>query len=194
MSGPTAGFARLLEVFSALDIAYMVGGSIAACVHGIPRSTNDVDLIAAVSSRHVTPLVAALKEEFYVDPPEAIHQALSAGRMFNLIHFGSSYKFDIYPLPPEPYHQAAFARRRTEEYRFDEQVGLTFFVASPEDTILAKLVWYRLSNAILERQWSDVLDVVRVQRGRLDLAYLRHWAGPLQVEDLLEEALAAGCP
>ena len=188
MTAPARGFKRLLEVLNRLEIPYMIAGSLASCVHGIPRSTRDVDLVAAIRFEHVTPLAAELGQEFYADP-EMIGQALRSGRMFNLIHHDSGFKFDFYPLSSEPYHQAEFARRKMEEFSFDGQETLHFYVASPEDAILAKLLRRRAGNQVSERQWSDVLDVVRVQRDRLDLAYLRHWAGPLRMEDLLEQAL-----
>lgn len=188
MTALARGFKRVLEVLNRLQIPYMIGGSLASCIHGIPRSTRDVDLVAAIKMEHVAPLAAELSGEFFADP-EMIREALWSGRMFNLIHHGSGFKFDIYPLSSEPYHQAEFARRKMEEYSLDGQETLKFYVASPEDTILSKLAWYRAGNQVSERQWSDVLDVVRVQHDRLDLTYLRKWAGPLRVEDLLEQAL-----
>lgn len=190
MTSPAAGFLRVLDVLRRLGIPYMVGGSLASSIHGIPRSTNDIDLVADLSLHHVTALVAEMRPEFYIDPPEAIQQALQARRMFNLIHLASSYKYDIYPLSPEPYHQAAFARRQEVESSLVGAEPVRFYVSSPEDTILAKLFWYRAGGDVSERQWSDVLDVIRIKRDLLDLTYLRHWVRHLQVEDLLEEALA----
>jgi len=189
VTSPAAGFLRVLDALRRLGIPYMVGGSLASSIHGIPRSTNDIDLVADLSLHHVAALVAEMRPEFYIDPPEAIHQALQAGRMFNLIHLASSYKYDIYPLSPEPYHQAAFARRHEVESSLVGAEPVRFYVSSPEDTILAKLSWYRAGGGVSERQWSDVLDVIRVKRDLLDLTYLRHWARHLQVDDLLEEAL-----
>lgn len=190
MTSPAAGFLRLLDVLDHLGIAYMVGGSLASSIHGIPRSTNDIDLVADLGPHHVAPLVAEARPQFYIDPPEAIQAALRSRRMFNLIHLASSYKYDIYPLSPQPYHQAAFARRRDVESSLAGAEPVRFYVSSAEDTILAKLTWYRAGGQVSERQWGDVLDVIRVKRDLLDLTYLRHWAPHLQVEDLLEEALA----
>ena len=68
-------FRRLLQVFQELDIPYMVGGSLASSVHGIPRSTNDVDLVAHITTSQIEPLVATLRPEFYTDPPEEIGRA-----------------------------------------------------------------------------------------------------------------------
>lgn len=56
--------------------------------------------------------------------------------------------------------------------------------------ILSKLEWYRMGEEISERQWFDVLSVLRIQQGRLDLEYMRQWAGRLGVSDLLERASA----
>jgi len=189
MTSPAAGFERLLEALNRLEIPYMVGGSLASSIHSIPRSTNDVDIIADLPPRYAGPLVELLQPDFYVDRPDAVEGALRAGRMFNLIHLASGYKFDIYPLPPDPYSHAAFARRLVQCYSFGGQT-LRFYVSSPEDVILAKLCWYRDGGRVSERQWSDVLDVSRIQKGLLDLTYLRRWAAALAVTDLLEEALA----
>jgi len=104
----------------------------------------------------------------------------------------SSFKFDIYPLSPEPYHQAAFRRRKLEEYSFGGSTPVQFYVSTPEDAILAKLLWRRASRHVLERQWSDVLDVVRVQGEKLDGGYLREWAARLGLGDLLAEAFRQG--
>lgn len=189
MTDPVDGFKRVLDALNRLNIPYMVGGSLASSIYGVARSTADVDLVADVRMEHVDPLSAELAGEFYAEA-EMMRQALRTGRVFNLIHFASSYKFDIYPVASEPYHQAAFARRRLKKYPLEGQ-ELTFYVASAEDTILAKLAWYRSGNEVSERQWSDVLDVVRVQWGRLELAYLREWASSLGVADLLEQALGS---
>ena len=62
-------------------------------------------------------------------------------------------------------------------------------VATPEETLLAKLEWYRNSGEVSERQWRDVLGIMMVQGNKLDLAYLRQWAKELKVSDLLERAL-----
>ena len=192
MNGAESGFERLLEILDSLSIPYMVGGSLAAAVHGIPRSTQDVDCVAAVKPEHAGSLVEKLKAEFYIDPPEALRQSIRAGRMFNLIHLATGFKFDIYPLPEDPYQQTAFSRRALAELGTGVTGAARFYVASAEDTMLAKLRWYRAGGEVSERQWSDVLDIVRVQRGLLDGGYLRKWAAALGVGDLLEKALEAG--
>jgi hypothetical protein len=78
MKGPESGFERLLEILDSLSIPYMVGGSLAASVHGIPRSTQDVGCVAAVKPEHAGSLVEKLKTEFYVDPRDALRLVLSS--------------------------------------------------------------------------------------------------------------------
>jgi len=61
---------------------------------------------------------------------------------------------------------------------------------SPEDIILLKLKWYSQAGSASERQWSDILGVLAVQRERLDLEYLAQWAIKLGFNDLLQKAMA----
>jgi hypothetical protein len=63
-------------------------------------------------------------------------------------------------------------------------------LSSAEDAVLAKLEWYRMGGEVSERQWNDLLGILKVQGTALDLPYVRHWAADLQVTDLLERALA----
>jgi len=189
LNPPDIGFRRLMEALERLGIPYLVGGSLASSIHGIVRATRDIDLVADLRASQIEPLVEALGADFYADPA-MIREALATGRAFNLIHYPSTYKFDVFPVLPDPYHQLQLQRRRMET---TAQFGgtLQLPVATPEDTILAKLAWYRSGGEVSERQWNDVRGVIAVQKGRLDLEYLRCWAGHLRVEDLLERALGA---
>ena len=184
---PLAAFQRLVEGLERLDIPFLVVGSLASSIHGIYRATADVDLVAVLDPKKVDPLVQELGGEFYADP-EMIREALRRNRPFNLIHYASSYKFDLFPLSPDPYRQTEFSRRRMEEWPgLAEHFSIP--VATAEDTILSKLVWYRSGGEVSENQWGDLRVVIEVKKGLLDLAYLRQWARHLGVEDLLERAL-----
>ncbi|HVH25755.1 MAG TPA: hypothetical protein VM818_03310 [Vicinamibacterales bacterium] len=82
------------------------------------------------------------------------------------------------------------AAERTRRYAIDETPDAPRFpIASAEDTVLAKLEWYRLGGETSERQWWDVVGILKVAEDA-DRAYLRHWAPSLEVADLLERALA----
>jgi hypothetical protein len=185
MPTPAEAFARLLEVLDKLEIPYAVGGSVASSAHGIPRTTMDVDLVADLRPDQVNEFAALLQPEFYADSL-MISDALARGRSFNLIHMTSSYKFDIFPLRKDQYSQVAFARRAFIEIRALGPETLECAVASPEDTILRKLEWYRAGGENSERQWNDLRGVLKVSGAQLDREYLRQWAQHLRVEDLLE--------
>ena len=91
------GFKRVLEVLDLLEIPYQVVGSLASSMHGIPRATMDVDLVADLHVDQIEEFTAELKADFYADA-EMIQEALARRRSFNLIHYASSFKFDIFPL------------------------------------------------------------------------------------------------
>ena len=97
------------------------------------------------------------------------------------------FKADIFILKGDSWSHEEMARARAEQFNATEDnVSLRF--ASPEDTLLHKLVWYKLGNQISDRQWNDVLDVLRIQGDALDDEYLDHWAPLLDVSGLLARA------
>ena len=189
MPSPDAAFRRLIGVLDSLRIPFFVGGSVASSTHGVARATMDVDLIAGVKPHHIARLVADLEKEFYADP-DMISQALSAGRAFNLVHYATSYKFDIFPLGTDPYQQAEFERRVPREISLIGDERFEVPLQSAEDTLLSKLAWYRAGGGVSERQWNDIRGIIEIQGDRLDRAYMHRWATHLNVADLLERALS----
>jgi hypothetical protein len=185
---PGGGLLRLLEVFDRLNIPYMIGGSGASSVHGLVRTTGDIDMVARIGSQDVQLLVTELRQDFYIEE-EQVRTALDHSRSFNVIHYRSSYKFDIFPLTADRYQQVQFGRRRRETSSVFTSEPLELAVASPEDVILSKLRWFHMGGEVSEQQWHDVLGVIAVQGDGLDLGYLREWAEYLGVPNLLEKAL-----
>ncbi|MDQ6675892.1 MAG: hypothetical protein M3Z09_01185, partial [Acidobacteriota bacterium] len=181
------GFARIAQVFGELKIPFYLGGSLASSVYGLARSTLDVDLIAAVRQEHAKPLSTLLSPDFYADE-QAILEAISRIRAFNLIHYSTGYKFDIFPLQTDVYHELEFNRRTRMNLSAVGLPGIESDVASPEGIVLEKLCWYRDGGKISERQWNDVLSVLQLQLERLDWEYLKRWAHFLNVADLLNLA------
>lgn len=188
MVSPSDGLVRLLSVLDRMEISYSIGGSVASSTHGLPRTTMDVDLVANLRPDQIDEFSAALQGEFYVDA-QTIRDAFARGRSFNLIHNASAYKFDIFPLREDVYSRTAFGRRRFTEVRALGPQPIECAVASPEDTMLRKLEWYRAGGETSERQWNDLRGILRVSGPVLDYAYLREWAKFLKVDDLLEELL-----
>jgi len=187
MASPSDALARLLSVLDRMEIPYLIGGSVASSAHGIPRTTMDVDLVADLQPEQVDEFVEFLQAEFYVDS-DAVREAIRRQRSFNLIHTSSVYKFDIFPLKQDDFSKASFGRRQFIDVRsFGSPIECA--VASPEDTILRKLEWYRSGGQTSERQWNDLRGIRDVSGKLLDYAYLRKWAKFLKVDDLLEELL-----
>lgn len=175
---------RVTSSFDALAVSYVVGGSVASSVHGIPRSTADADVVAALRMEHVAPLVASLAADFYVDA-DMIRDAIRRRFEFNVLHLATMFKVDVFV----PALDEVARRELSRGSRVDLGEGRSFVVASAEDTVVQKLRWYRLGGETSERQWTDALGVVRVRGAGLDRAYMRETARALDVEPLLERLL-----
>lgn len=174
------------QTLEQLGIDYAVGGSLASSLHGVMRSTLDVDIVADMKMEHIQPLVAALSKEFYADD-EMMRDAIEHRSSFNLIHYETAFKVDIFIRKLRAFDQMQLERRRTSVIATDPEQSV--YIVSPEDIILAKLEWYRMGGEVSDRQWRDILGVMKIRAGELDLAYLRQWANELKVSDLLERAL-----
>lgn len=174
---------RALE---ALGIPHAIVGSLASSLHGIPRSTNDADIVASMRPEQASPLAQALGEAFYVDA-EMIRDAVIHRSEFNVIHLGTMFKVDVFVPRADPISRAQIARAAAVSVA---DGGLTLTVASAEDTVAQKLLWYRRGGETSERQWLDTLGVLAVKAKSLDLDYLRQTTEALGVSDLLDRALA----
>jgi hypothetical protein len=186
LSEPILVVARLVQAFDTLGVAYVVGGSLASSVYGVPRATQDVDLVADLKASDTEKLERLLSGDFYVDA-DMIRDAIARRASFNVIHLATMFKADVFIMKPDAWSREEMSRARREHLDGpDGAVAIRF--ASPEDTLLHKLVWYRLGNEISDRQWSDILGVLRIQGDGIDTEYLERWAPQLGVTDLLVRA------
>lgn len=179
---------RVLRVLEGLGVEAWIGGSLASSIFGIPRATQDADIIANLSLEMARPLVERLGSEFYADE-ERIASGIDRRSSFNVIHLPTMFKVDIFLVGRDAWSESVVQRRRSVEV--DDQ-GTRVLVTSPEDIVLHKLVWYREGGHVSDRQWRDALGVLQVQGNRLDRAYLHEMAEELGVADLLEELLREG--
>lgn len=178
----------VVAVFERLGVPYVVVGSMASSAHGFPRTTNDADIVADLGSDHAADVVSALQPAFYVERA-GVERAVAQYRSFNAIHLASAFKVDVFVPPPDGFGRQQLARR-TRERLGPEPEARALYVATAEDVVLSKLEWYRASGEVSDRQWLDLLGVIKVQGEALDRTYLRTWAARLGLEGLLERALA----
>lgn len=176
----------ITRVFEELDIAYLIGGSMASIIHGKPRLTNDVDLVANIKEHQVSALVAALQEEFYIDEM-AIRRAIRERSMFNILYLETMFKADIYIWRGDAWAREQMRQRQAERLIEDDESTIRQ-VSNAETTVLQKLWWFRRGGKVSEKQWSDILGVLEVKSNSLDYDYLKHWAAELGVADLLVRA------
>lgn len=183
---PVSVLSLVTDELERLRIPYVVVGSFASSLHGLYRATADIDMLADIKTNAVGPLHEALKETFYVDEL-AMRNAVARGQSFNAIHFDSVFKVDIFVVSNDEFALAQLNRRQLRELSPDQ--GEEVYVATAEDTILAKLRWFRAGNEASKNQWNDVLGIIAVVRDGLDTAYLQPWAERLGIRDLLDRAL-----
>jgi hypothetical protein len=174
------------KVFEELNIPYLIGGSLATTIYGMVRTTQDADIIADMKQSHVQLFIAALITEFYLDE-EMIADAVIHNSSFNIIHRHTMFKVDVFIPGDSPFQQSQ--QSRAQKHIIYMQPEVSAYFASPEDTILAKLDWFRKGNEVSERQWRDIIGVIKVREGDLDIEYLHKWAVELNVSDLLGKAL-----
>ena len=180
----------LLQVVKALEagnIPYVIVGSFAGAAHGVIRSTMDADLIADLRSEQVPQFIAALQSKFYLDAG-AIRKAIAHRASFNLIHYETSFKVDIFIPRKRDFDKAQFERRVIIPLMGEEH---PLPVASVEDTILAKLEWYKAGGETSQRQWRDVITLLSLHYPVLDLDYMDVQVEALKVRELLTRAIRA---
>lgn len=182
---PISVLSLVTNTLDKLNIRYVLVGSFASSFHGLYRATADIDILADIKTEHVGPLYEALKEVFYVDEL-AMRKAIARGQSFNAIHFDSVFKVDLFVAANHEFTKAQLDRRLLKRLAPDQSDEI--YVATAEDTVLAKLRWFRAGNESSQNQWNDVLGILAVMRGRLDDQYLRTWAKQLGVSDLLHKA------
>lgn len=185
IADPLAVAARVAAVLDVLGLRYSIGGSLASSFSGEPRSTLDIDMVVAFDESHVAALASALDDEFYVDAG-ALARAARNRSSANVIHSASSVKVDLFVAGGTVLDDELLARRVAVSTG-DRSQQLWFH--SAEDILLQKLRWFRRGGETSDRQWRDVLGLVRVQAERLDRSYLEAGATRLGVADLLARAL-----
>ena len=183
MSTPAATVAWATALLDQLGIPHMVVGSFASSAHGLPRTTQDIDVVIDPSASQLVALVAAIDpDRFYVDA-DAARDALRRRTMFNVIDMSNGWKLDLVIRKATP-HAIEELRRRV----IGTVAGVAAPLATAEDVILAKLGWAR--EGASDRQLADVAGILATRGAQLDRAYLERWIGELDLDELWQRAQA----
>ena len=165
-----------------LGVPYAITGSIASSFWGTARLTHDVDVVIVLARTDIARATEAFSDRYYISEP-AVADAVARRSMFNVIDFDTSLKADLWVTKDDPFNQSMLSRSRRVEIVPGQQAN----VGSPEDVLLHKLVWNKITPS--ERQLADAAGIAVVQAGNLDLDYLRTWAARQSTSDVLEEVL-----
>ena len=178
----------LREIVARLEahgIAYMLVGSVAALAHGRQRSTKDFDVVLEASASVLRALVRSLPEERFYASEDAAMEALRYETQFNVLDMTTGWKIDLIPRKQRPFSETEFARRSRLEV-----LGVPMYVASLEDTIVAKLEWAKAGGGS-ERQLEDVRELARLGSSRLDRSYVEQWVQRLDLGEMWARAQGA---
>jgi hypothetical protein len=186
MSEPDQVLLLVTQALDRLRLRYTVGGSVAASIHGIARSTRDLDLLVELTPASAESLAKALSPTFYV-PLQTMRDAVARASSFNAIHMGFQFKVDFFVAGGGTLDRDELDRSITLMPIAESTQAVR--VASAEAMVVRKLDWFRKGGGLSDRQWNDVLGIVKVQADRLDEAWMRRQSAALGITDLLERAL-----
>jgi hypothetical protein len=178
---------RIVKVLEGAGVSYMLVGSVVSSFQGEPRATHDIDIVVEITPQKVPLIRAAFPSDEYAFDEVAANEAIVKRDMFQLSEYASGDKIDFWVLKDDPFDQVVFRRRSQATI-----VGVATFIQSPEDTILRKLIWAQEYES--EKQYRDALGVYELQHAKLDLEYLEHWIGKLQLEPVWQRMVAEAEP
>ena len=188
MLGPLDVAFDVIEILDQIEIDYVLGGSLASSTFGEPRATNDVDIALALTANHLDLLIDEFRSRGYYVAERSASEAVARHSSFNVIH-PSGLKVDLFVIGDGVLDQLQIGRRLRIELPVEPPRAI--WVTSPGDQILRKLDWYRLGQQVSDRQWRDILGLLKAQHANLDLAELRSNARQAKLIDLLERAIGA---
>lgn len=168
---------RLVGLLDALELPYMLAGSFASTYHGVPRTTQDVDVVVDLQTSAVPTLLSRLPEDEYYVSEEAVRDAVRRRSQFNIIDLATGWKADLILRKERPFSHEELGRRQRGTV-----LGVELWLASAEDTILTKLEWAQGSGST--RQLDDVRGIIAARGASLDTAYIERWAADLGLFEL----------
>ncbi len=167
---------KVIQILNNLNIEYMLTGSIVSSLQGEPRLTHDIDIVVLIDENDINAILESFSNTDYYISKQGILSALNNNSMFNLIDPIEGDKVDFWIHKNDSFDKSRFSRKVEQNI-----MGTKIYISAPEDTILAKLRWLKLSNGS-EKQFIDALRIYEVQYDNLDLQYIEQWSNKLKVE------------
>jgi hypothetical protein len=175
-------FEKLRAALDAAGIPYFVTGSFASSAHGVPRATNDIDIVISPTREQLDALLAQFSPSEFATNREEVDDAFRRRASFNIIDQVTFWKVDFILRQYTPFDASRFARCEIVDI-----AGARLQTASAEDILITKLWWAKAGPS--ERQISDAAGVVRVQGTNLDLEYVEKWVAVLELDEQWQAAL-----
>jgi len=177
-------FRRITAALDQSGIPYMLTGSFASAYYGVPRSSQDIDLIIEATPERLQTFIQLLpSSEYYADLEMAL-EARTRQSLFNVIDLLTGWKIDLIFRKSRPFSEEEFGRRKQVVLQ-----GFAIFAASAEDVVVAKLEWAKLAQS--QRHIEDVAGILRMRWASLDHAYLEKWIVELGLPTEWEDARRA---
>lgn len=176
---PDQAVAAVIDALDALGVEYMVVGSLSSNFYGVPRSTEDADIVVELSRTSLKELAAKLGPEFRLDPQTSFETVtMTIRHVLRVPSIG--FSVELFELSDDAHDRERFQRRRTVPLH-----GRSVVLPSPEDVIVTKLFWAKTRGHPKDRE--DVRDVIAVQDQDLDWLYIYSWADRHGTRDMLEQ-------
>jgi hypothetical protein len=166
----------LVNALERIGIPYRIVGSMASIAYGEPRFTNDIDVVVRLEPDQVEAFCAEFPAPGFYCPVETAREAVLRRFQFNILHPASGLKADIILATDSPFDRSRFARGQ----RLFSTDTRQAWIASPEDVILKKLVFFREGGS--EKHLRDIVGILKVQGEGIEHAYLKDWVARLGVE------------
>ena len=177
-------FRGITTAIDQAGIGYMLSGFFASAHYGVPRSTQDIDLVIEATPAQLRAFVGTLSgNEYYADLDAAL-EAHKRQSMFNVIDLATGWKIDLIIRKSRAFSQEEFRRRQRVSLH-----DVPLFVASAEDVIISKLEWAKLAQS--RRQIEDAAAILRGRWDSLDHSYLEKWIAELGLTDEWSDARRA---
>jgi hypothetical protein len=167
---------NLRTALDGVGVPYMITGSLVSSVHGVPRATQDIDVVIEPSREQLSALMEYFGEPTYDSDKDDAFDALRRRTMFSVIDRRGIWKIDFIVRKERPFSRREFGRRQKVEI-----LGVSLYAATPEDVLLPKLEWAKLGES--ERQIRDAAGIIQIQGTKLDVDYVERWVAALDIED-----------